>query len=584
MMTYIETHTLVKPKAMQLEQRLMFDGAAAVTIVDSTIDAADNDNEAEITENVVSLSPAYEKARPASDLAQKQISDYLSESSVEELFLIFNGGKTEIDSQWLQAMESLKQAFLSGDFDIDLQLLDNETLEGSLGAFTSKGSDGNPVLYLNESYLDSFGDDVSARVIVEELGHAIDYFVNGENDSIGDEGQLFADAVYGSLSAISFEMSESDNDFAEIVIDGENIEVENANYTFVNAYKVLDPEEDTTINAYDIEKESNVHEFDKSQQPSAGDELITGGLGSVTIDDGTGSELFSGNDVSAIGINIDGTTYYGWVSRPIKVGSNVVAFYFWTDVDFTDLTSAQNDGNTDGDRDTSDNSAFLLVVDQAGFDNKINAEGGSIYTIGSSSDRVDSNLNKLVLAANNAPVLEPDTNTVAEDVNATGNVLDNDTDADGDTLFVTQFAVNGQLYNAGETATILDVGTLVINADGSYIFTPDSGYYGSVPIASYVASDSNDTAASTLSIIVTQVNEAPTAVNDTKTVTEDTVATGNIIENDSDPDGDTLVVTAYSFVSNGSTINATIGTKTVMPGVGEITIFSDGTYIFEPAA
>lgn len=50
-------------------------------------------------------------------------------------------------------------------------------------------------------------------------------------------------------------------------------------------------------------------------------------------------------------------------------------------------------------------------------------------------------------------------------------VLDNDTDADNDTLTVTEFLVDGFAYTAGQTASFFQ-GTLVINADGSYVFTP----------------------------------------------------------------------------------------------------------------
>jgi len=82
----------------------------------------------------------------------------------------------------------------------------------------------------------------------------------------------------------------------------------------------------------------------------------------------------------------------------------------------------------------------------------------------------------------------------------TGNVLDNDSDPDGDTLTVTGFLVdtNGdgtpEAFNAGETATITrpdgtPVGTIVINADGSFVFTPTPGYAGPVPEVVYTVTD-----------------------------------------------------------------------------------------------
>ncbi|MGH8331875.1 MAG: retention module-containing protein, partial [Pseudomonas sp.] len=82
--------------------------------------------------------------------------------------------------------------------------------------------------------------------------------------------------------------------------------------------------------------------------------------------------------------------------------------------------------------------------------------------------------------ATNAPsVLIADTGTQAEDSVATGNVLNNDSDADTP-LSVTSFTVAGMAgsFTAGQTATIVGVGTLTIGADGNYTFTPDANYNG----------------------------------------------------------------------------------------------------------
>ena len=50
---------------------------------------------------------------------------------------------------------------------------------------------------------------------------------------------------------------------------------------------------------------------------------------------------------------------------------------------------------------------------------------------------------------------------VTEDTQATGNVLPNDSDVDGDPLTVTQFTVAGDptIYSAGQTAVIAGVGS-----------------------------------------------------------------------------------------------------------------------------
>ncbi len=41
----------------------------------------------------------------------------------------------------------------------------------------------------------------------------------------------------------------------------------------------------------------------------------------------------------------------------------------------------------------------------------------------------------------------------------------------------------------GQSASIAGVGTLVVNANGSYTFTPAPNYTGPVPVVSYTVSD-----------------------------------------------------------------------------------------------
>jgi len=102
-----------------------------------------------------------------------------------------------------------------------------------------------------------------------------------------------------------------------------------------------------------------------------------------------------------------------------------------------------------------------------------------------------------VTPVNDAPVAVDDSQTIDEDQTATGNVLTNDSDPEGDALSVSGFDIDTdgdgvpEHYNAGDTVTITGVGTLTINSDGSYTFVPDANYNGSVPVATYTVSDGN---------------------------------------------------------------------------------------------
>ena len=94
-----------------------------------------------------------------------------------------------------------------------------------------------------------------------------------------------------------------------------------------------------------------------------------------------------------------------------------------------------------------------------------------------------------VTAVNDAPFASDDTQTTPEDTPVSGNVLTNDTDLEGNTLSVTTFVIGGVPYNAGQTATIPGVGTIVVNTNGTYTFTPVANYNGTVPVITYTVTD-----------------------------------------------------------------------------------------------
>jgi gliding motility-associated-like protein len=189
-------------------------------------------------------------------------------------------------------------------------------------------------------------------------------------------------------------------------------------------------------------------------------------------------------------------------------------------------------------------------------------------------------LNITVTAVNDLPVATPDTKTVAENTPATGNVLTNDTDVDGNTLTVTKFTIGGVDYVAGTTATIPNVGTVVVNADGSYTFTPVSNYNGTVPTITVTISDGTATATAPLNITVTAVNDGPVAVADVVTTPEDTPATGNVLTNDTDVDGNTLTVTKFTIGG----VDYAAGTTATIPNVGTVVVNADGSFTFTPVA
>src|SRR5205814_1306988 len=138
---------------------------------------------------------------------------------------------------------------------------------------------------------------------------------------------------------------------------------------------------------------------------------------------------------------------------------------------------------------------------------------------------------------NDPPAARDDSYTTAEETPLTvpaPGVLGNDSDADGDPLSV-----------AAVTVAPAADGAAGGNADGSFAYTPAANFNGTDTFT-YQASDGALTSdVATVTITVTPVNDAPVAQDDSYRAGQDTpltVPAPGVLANDSDPDGDRLIV------------------------------------------
>ncbi|WP_262880161.1 retention module-containing protein [Pseudomonas paralcaligenes] len=152
---------------------------------------------------------------------------------------------------------------------------------------------------------------------------------------------------------------------------------------------------------------------------------------------------------------------------------------------------------------------------------------------------------------NTPPVAVADSYTLAEGGSISGNLLSNDFDADGDSLVITGFTLSTQPLVGqplGSPVAIPLVGTLQVNANGSFSFTPLPNYHGPVPVITYTISDGRSSASTTVSIDVTPVNDPPFHhVPQAQTTPEDTPLTFSLLTSNAlgafDVDLDTLTTT-----------------------------------------
>jgi VCBS repeat-containing protein len=215
-------------------------------------------------------------------------------------------------------------------------------------------------------------------------------------------------------------------------------------------------------------------------------------------------------------------------------------------------------------------SRFKLVGDTLQVDDgsQLNYETASSHTIQvRSTDEGGLSFTKSLIIqitdVNEAPTAVADSYTTNEDVTLTiaaPGVLANDSDPDaGDT----------------RTAVLLSgpsQGTLTLNADGSFSYTPAANYNGSDSF-SYKDRDAAGAESSpvTVSINVNPVNDVPTAVADSYTTTEDV----------------TLNIAAPSVLANDTDVEPGALTAVLVSGPNHavsFTLNADGSFSYTPAA
>ncbi|MET2973208.1 tandem-95 repeat protein, partial [Vibrio harveyi] len=197
-----------------------------------------------------------------------------------------------------------------------------------------------------------------------------------------------------------------------------------------------------------------------------------------------------------------------------------------------------------------------------------NGDATISYTISDGQLTDDATVAVTVNPANDAPVAVNDAVSTDEDTAVTIDVLANDSDPENDQLTITNASVPAEQ------------GTVAI-VDGKLLFTPAENFNGDATI-SYTISDGQLTDDATVAVTVNPVNDAPVAVNDTVSTDEDTAVTIDVLANDSDPENDTLTITAASVPAEQGTVAIVDGKLVFTPAEnfnGDATIsytISDG--------
>ncbi len=168
-----------------------------------------------------------------------------------------------------------------------IEVLSDEVLGTANGAYSRSTNK----IYLSASFLNTASPAAIINVILEEIGHYVDAQINPV-DSAGDEGAIFAELVQGnSLDVATLDALRAENDQTTIIVNGEIIQVEQANLTGTNGNDNITGTSDS----------DNISGLDGNDTLSGlgGWDSIYGGNGNDSLDGGDGDDYFTndaGND------------------------------------------------------------------------------------------------------------------------------------------------------------------------------------------------------------------------------------------------------------------------------------------------
>ena len=156
-------------------------------------------------------------------------------------------------------------------------------------------------------------------------------------------------------------------------------------------------------------------------------------------------------------------------------------------------------------------------------------------------------------------------------ITAPDGVLLNDTDVDGDTLTVATAPVSGPSN-----------GTLALASDGSFVYTPDTFFFGTDSFQYRVNDGQGGTDVATVTLTVNNINTPPDAVDDFGRTDKNTAKDiGSPLLNDMDPNLDTI--TLFEFAGILDSEQRFFDTPNVLPSGATIEFNGvTGSFVYDP--
>jgi Ca2+-binding RTX toxin-like protein len=254
-------------------------------------------------------------------------------------------------------ISKLRQQWLNGDFSLipPIEILTHGELGNANGGYAAS----EDKIFISSDFIAQKQNNSNAvtGLLLEEFGHKLDRFFNGNIDSLGDEGDIFRRLVTGQhLSSQTLAALRSEDDHAIITVNGQSVAIEAQNFTGTSGNDTLPANPGT----------------------NTGNDNFVPGRGADSIDGGMGTDSL---EILNLGDNVDTIITYTTTTNGSITGgaNNGTTFQNIEQVKFT--TGSGNDNIN-----ISAATGYNFVHGGSGNDTIVGSATSSQYLYGESGD------------------------------------------------------------------------------------------------------------------------------------------------------------------------------------------------------